>query len=174
MDNDSPESKEVDEALLAQCTCGGVKRCLPCTATCAIFAGCNPFTKPELGEPFKTGLALEEPHAHVATLLVRKCPSCGSFKLREIDAESETAVSDGEATAFIRYQVKATVCDNCGEGVLDSRAEDAEMQAHLAHLRGKIKSLRQLNGSQQLELEHHRAFMRLAKDAMRQLGPYLS
>jgi len=39
MDSDSPESKEVDVALLAQCTCGGVAGARACTIECAIFSG---------------------------------------------------------------------------------------------------------------------------------------
>src|SRR6478609_9796044 len=41
MDNDSEESKEVDAALLAQCTCGGVAGARTCTAQCAILSGCS-------------------------------------------------------------------------------------------------------------------------------------
>lgn len=39
MNADSEESKEVDAALLRQCTCGGVAGCEPCASTCAIFIG---------------------------------------------------------------------------------------------------------------------------------------
>jgi hypothetical protein len=39
MDRDSPESKEVDAALLAQCTCGGVAGGKSCDIECAIFNG---------------------------------------------------------------------------------------------------------------------------------------
>ncbi len=41
MDNDSAESKEVDAALLAQCTCGGVAGGRSCGLNCAIFSGCD-------------------------------------------------------------------------------------------------------------------------------------
>lgn len=39
MDKDSEESKEVDAALRAQCTCGGVAGYSACTPYCAIFRG---------------------------------------------------------------------------------------------------------------------------------------
>ena len=50
MDNNSPESKEIDAALLAQCTCGGVAGSRACTIECAIFSG---YKLPE-------GLSIEE------------------------------------------------------------------------------------------------------------------
>lgn len=50
MDNDSEESKEVDAALLAQCTCGGVSKNNSCDIDCAIFSGTKPMSPEQAKE----------------------------------------------------------------------------------------------------------------------------
>jgi hypothetical protein len=112
MDNDSEESKEVDAALLAQCTCGGVANGRACAITCAIFSGSDakvgrgnkalwgtPMTEEQVKENRAAGkiqhfTALGAPHNEtVDKTLVEKAQVLISCAINYIHAASFTAAS---------------------------------------------------------------------------------
>lgn len=193
MDNDSEESKEVDAALLAQCTCGGVANSRACAITCAIFAGCAtqltldpPEVPVEYGRAFRNALKqLEEREGPVqeAHRLLDSATRYISGMGGNVEMTEDHLTLLRKALTTVGHVANVeprTFCPSCGSAKISESVEDKELSFFTGEVKGSFKVIMTSCADCKLGWLDHRAeeaemqaiYELLYKevDALRQIG----